>query len=85
MAYLISIGYAQGIEIPKPLIKQAHLEGVDLELKIVKEGLLITPQKKPREGWKENIEAQLVAYGKESVDKEWLDADLNKKDEEIEW
>jgi antitoxin MazE len=85
MAHLVSIGQAQGIEIPQVLIKQAHLEDADLELKIVKEGLLITPQKKTRAGWKQQVEMQLATHGEETIDEEWLDANLNKKDETIEW
>jgi antitoxin MazE len=84
MANLVRIGNSQGIRIPKALIEQAHLEGKELEFQIVKDGLLVSPSKKPREGWKEAIEASLTAHGKEPQDSEWLDASLT-SDEEWEW
>jgi len=52
MAQLIQIGNSRGIRIPKPLIEGAELEGCELELRIVPEGLLVTPAKKDRIGWK---------------------------------
>ena len=84
MANLVRIGNSLGIRIPKALIEQAHLEGKELEFQIVKDGLLVSPSKKPREGWKEAIEASLTAHGKEPQDSEWLDASLT-SDEEWEW
>jgi len=57
MSTLIAIGNSQGIRIPKPIIKQAHLEDSELELIIVKEGLLIRPVVTPhRESWVNDIE-----------------------------
>ena len=52
MAHLVKIGNSQGIRIPKPLIQQAHLEGKELDIQVVNQGILVTPRKKPREGWK---------------------------------
>ncbi len=52
MAQLIQIGNSRGIRIPKPLIEGAELEDCELELKIVPEGLLVTPATKDRHGWK---------------------------------
>ena len=57
MSTLIAIGNSQGIRIPKPIIKQAHLENRELELVIVEEGLLIKPvEKNSRESWVSDIE-----------------------------
>ncbi len=84
MANLIKIGNSQGIRIPKALIERAHLEDKELKLQIVKDGLLVSPSKKPREGWKEAIEASLATHGKEPLDSEWLDASLA-SEEEWEW
>ncbi len=84
MANLVKIGNSQGIRIPKALIEQAHLEDKELKLQIVKDGLLVSPSKKPREGWKEAIEASLATHGKEPLDREWLDAPLA-PDDEWEW
>jgi antitoxin MazE len=84
MATLVRIGNSQGIRIPKALIEQARLEDKELKLQIVKDGLLVSPSKKPREGWKEAIEASLSVQGKEPLDGEWLDASLV-SDHEWEW
>ncbi len=84
MANLVKIGNSKGIRIPKALIEQAHLEDKELKLQIVKDGLLVSPSKKPREGWTEAIEASLATHGKEPLDSEWLDAPLA-SDDEWEW
>lgn len=84
MAHLVRIGNSQGIRIPKVLIEQAHLEGKRLKLQVVKHGLLVSPSKEPREGWKEAIEASLTVHGKEPMDSAWLDAPLV-SDDEWEW
>lgn len=84
MAHLIKIGNSQGVRIPKSIIEQAHLEGKNLKLKIVKNGLLLSPSIEPRAGWKEAIETLTKVNGKEPLDNEWLDASLS-ADSEIEW
>jgi antitoxin MazE len=57
MTTLTKIGNSQGIRIPKPLIEQAHLENVNLELEVLENGLLIKPvNNTDRSSWKENIE-----------------------------
>ncbi len=81
MTHLVKIGNSQGIRIPKPLIEQAHLDGKDLQLQVVEGGLLITPKKNIREGWKESIENTLKNHGVESLDHEWLDAPLSADDD----
>lgn len=84
MAHLIKIGNSQGIRIPKPLIQQAHLEGKELDIQLVNQGILVTPSKKPREGWKKAIEVILKSKGSEKADDEWLDATLT-SDDDLEW
>ena len=64
MAKIIQIGNSQGIRIPKPLIALANLEGKELEYIVMDSGLLITPEKKVRVGWENNIDDL-------SVDWEW--------------
>jgi len=66
----------QGIRIPKPLIEQAQLEDKELDIKVVNQGILVTPIKKPRANWKKAIEVALAANGSEIIDSEWLDAAL---------
>ena len=84
MAHLVKIGNSQGIRIPKPLVDQAHLEGKELKLQLVKGWLLISPQTSVRNGWKEAIEQSLAINGADSLDKEWLDLPLD-SDDEMEW
>ena len=81
MAHLIKIGNSQGIRIPKLLIEQADLDGKDLQLQVVEGGLLISPRKATREGWKESIEDTLKIHGTETLDREWLDARLSTDDD----
>ena len=64
MAKIIQIGNSQGIRIPKPLIALANLEGKELEYVVMDSGLLITPEKKVRVGWENDIDNL-------SVDWEW--------------
>ena len=51
MAQIIKIGNSQGIRIPKPIVSITNLENQELEFIVLKEGLLITPEKKSRNGW----------------------------------
>ena len=64
MAKIIQIGNSQGIRIPKPLIALANLEGKELEYVVMDNGLFITPEKKVRVGWENDIDDL-------SVDWEW--------------
>ena len=50
MTHLVKIGNSHGIRIPKPLIEQACLDGRELKLQLVDNGLLISPEKAVREG-----------------------------------
>ncbi|OEU71859.1 MAG: AbrB family transcriptional regulator [Desulfuromonadales bacterium C00003093] len=84
MTTLVRIGNSQGVRIPKAIIEQAQLTNKELILKIVDEGLLITPVTKARDGWKEKFDQVLQCKNAENVDQEWLDAPLA-DDEEWEW
>jgi len=86
MTILTKIGNSQGIRIPKPLIEQAHLENVDLELEVLENGLLIKPVIKPnRDTWKDNIKEVISKH--EGVKDEGLLEDLlNDNDlEDYQW
>ena len=54
---LIRVGNSMGVRIPKPIIVQFGLDQGELEMKVVQEGVLLTPIKKPRQGWAEIAEA----------------------------
>ena len=84
MVYLVKIGNSQGIRIPKPLVEQAQLEGRELKLQLVSDGLLISPEKQAREGWAEEIERTIPDSGNEVIDTDWLDLPLA-SDDDLEW
>jgi len=84
MTTLIRIGNSQGVRIPKAIIEQAQLEDKELEFKVIDDGLLIQPRKKPRDGWKEQFDQTRQSRSMEASDQEWLDAPLS-NDEDWEW
>jgi len=70
----LAIPKASGI--PKPLVEQAQLEGKELKLQLLGDGLLISPEHEPRQGWQEAIEQITAAQGHEAIDAKWLDLPL---------
>ena len=84
MTTLIKIGNSQGVRIPKTIIEQAKLGNRELEFKVIDDGLLIKPVKKPRQGWKDQFDKSLQTQGISESDQEWLDAPLV-DDEDWEW
>ena len=86
MASLIKIGNSQGIRLPKAIIKQAHLENVNLEFEVLESGLLIKPVNNTgRETWDENIQTVLAA-NKGKTDEALLEDLLNDSDlDDYEW
>ncbi len=83
MTHIVKIGNSQGVRIPKPLIKQAALEGKELKLEIINGGLFIAPVDNPRKDWAESINKILATEGHDNIDSEWLDAELSSTDELI--
>jgi antitoxin MazE len=86
MTTLTKIGNSQGVRIPKPLIQQAHLENVSLELEVLENGLLIKPiNNTSRDTWKKNIE-QIMLNNEKSQDEALLEDLLNDNDlEDWQW
>jgi len=86
MTILTRIGNSQGIRIPKPLIAQAHLENVQIDLEVVENGLLLKPiLTSRRENWKDNI-ASILLQNKEIEDTAIIDEFLNDSDlEDYQW
>lgn len=86
MTMLTKIGNSQGIRIPKALIKEAHLENVEIDLEVVENGLLLKPIKKnTRVNWEENIK-QVLEKNKNKKDEAILEDFLNDSDlEDYEW
>ena len=55
-AELVRIGNSRGIRIPKPLIEQCKL-GKVVELRVENDCIVISPERRPREGWDEAFRA----------------------------
>ena len=86
MTMLTKIGNSQGIRIPKPLITQANLENVQLDLQIVEEGLLVKPiLNTRRKNWKKNIE-NILSKNQNIKDEAVIDELLDDSDlEDFKW
>jgi antitoxin MazE len=53
---LIRIGNSRGVRIPKPLIELCGL-GEIVELRMEKDRLVISPERRPRQGWEDSFRA----------------------------
>jgi antitoxin MazE len=53
---LVRIGNSRGVRIPKPLIEQCGL-GDTVELRVENDCLVISPERRPRQGWGEAFRA----------------------------
>ena len=63
---IVTIGNSQGIRIPKILLEQSKLSG-EVELEVKGESILISPARKPREGWAEQFKKALAEEGDEEI------------------
>jgi antitoxin MazE len=61
---LITIGNSRGIRIPKPLIQQCGL-GDTVDLRVTADGLVVTPRRAVRQGWREAFAASAPAKDEE--------------------
>ena len=86
MTTLTKIGNSLGIRIPKPLIQQAHLENVSLELEVLENGILIKAVNNTgRDSWKENID-KVIAKHKGIKDEGVIEELLNDRElEDWQW
>jgi len=57
---LVRIGNSRGVRIPKPLIAQCGL-GDTVELRVENDCLVISPERRPRQGWEEAFRAAGLA------------------------
>jgi antitoxin MazE len=55
-AELVRIGNSRGVRIPKPIIEQCGL-GETVELSVENDRLIISPGRRPRQGWDEAFRA----------------------------
>ena len=63
---LVRIGNSRGIRIPKPLIEQCGL-GNNVELRVENDSLVISPERRPRQGWEEAFRAAGSAMNDERL------------------
>ena len=68
---IIQIGNSQGVRIPKVLLEQSGL-GEEVELKVSKEQIIISPVTKPRQGWEEAFQEMAIQGEDQLLDKEEL-------------
>lgn len=51
-AKIIAIGNSRGVRLPKKILEAANLESAEtVVLSITTDGLLLSPARKPRDGW----------------------------------
>lgn len=53
---LVRIGNSRGIRIPKPIIEQCGL-GERVEVRVENDRLIISPERRPRQGWEDAFRA----------------------------
>lgn len=58
---LVRIGNSRGIRIPRPIIDQCGF-GKEVELRIESGALMISPARRPRQGWDEAF-AAMASHG----------------------
>ncbi len=59
---IVTIGNSQGVRIPKILLEQSKLSG-EVELEVKGESIIISPARKPREGWNEQFKQAIAEDG----------------------
>ena len=64
-ARIVRIGNSQGVRIPKPLIEEAGLDD-EVEIRVHDKSLVISPLRRPRQGWSEAFES-MAACGDDSL------------------
>lgn len=79
---IVTIGNSQGIRIPKILLEQSKLSG-EVELEVKGESIVISPSRKPRQGWAEQFRKALEENPEE--DEELFGEDVTNRFDEEEW
>jgi antitoxin MazE len=63
---IVRVGNSQGLRIPKAVLEQAQLEpGQRVRLKVVDDTIVIAPERRPRQGWKESFAKEKVEIGED--------------------
>jgi antitoxin MazE len=51
---IISIGNSKGVRIPKAMLEECHIQAdQEVSLTVVDDSIVISPLRKPRQGWEE--------------------------------
>jgi antitoxin MazE len=79
---LVRIGNSRGIRIPKPIIDQLGFEKT-VTVRIERDRLVITPERRPRQGWAETFEAAGSSKDDELLFDSGMHSDFDRK--EWEW
>ncbi len=75
---LVRIGNSRGVRIPKPFLEQAGLDD-EVELQVVRSGIMIRSIDAPRAGWAEAAE-QIRTRGTDALLDEPLATDFDEAD-----
>lgn len=81
-AKIINIGNSRGFRLPKDVIKQYNIEE-EINIELTKDGIVITPSRKPRDGWREMFAKADTSITQE--EKDWMDAGTKFDEEEWTW
>jgi antitoxin MazE len=76
---LVRIGNSRGIRIPKPIIEQCGL-GDTVELRVQDGSLIISSQRKPRQGWEEALRRATPVTEDEPLLDSLLDDDFDREE-----
>lgn len=78
MTKLVRVGTSYGVRIPKVFIEKANLKDADIDLKLCKNGLLLTPSKKYRTNWDTQSLRKKAKQDKDcaTLQKDFLSADI---------
>jgi antitoxin MazE len=71
---LVQIGNSKGIRLPKAILQAVGLQDA-VDLRVEEGRLVVTParrRRRPREGWREAILADIEKNGAPEVDADWL-------------
>lgn len=77
---LVRIGNSRGIRIPKPIIEQCGL-GEAVEVRVENDCLIISPERRPRQGWEDAFRAS----GHSAHDELMLEATESNEFDREEW
>lgn len=81
-AKIISIGNSKGVRIPKAMLEECHIQAdQEVNLSVVDDTIVISPLKKPRQGWEEAFRQS----GKAEREDLWEELPPALEGDEAEW